>query len=137
MQMQEYQLDFVTYCVGNLADRLNMSASKVYKMLRSTDILNGYMIPCYDVLHTFGKEYIMDDLINLLKKRGALKWKFITHQLIQLDEMREIPVRTKPPFPNGVPMLVNQTWNVSWKRQNSWELRLQNFWGIILTKKRV
>ena len=71
--MQEYQLDFVTNCVGNLADRLNMSASKVYKMLRSTDILNGYMIPCYDVLHTFGKEYIMDDLINLLKKRGALK----------------------------------------------------------------
>lgn len=71
--MQEYQLNFVTYCVGNLADRLNMSASKVYKMLRSTDILNGYMIPCYDVLHTFGKEYIMDDLISLLKKRGALK----------------------------------------------------------------
>ena len=71
--MQEYQLDFITYCVGNLADRLNMSASKVYKMLRSTDILNGYMIPCYDVLHTFGKEYIMDYLINLLKKRGALK----------------------------------------------------------------
>ncbi len=71
--MQEYQLDFVTYCVGNLADRLNMSASKVYKMLRSTDILNGYMIPCYDVLHTFGKEHIMDDLISLLKKRGALK----------------------------------------------------------------
>ena len=71
--MQEYQLDFVTYCVGNLADRLNMSASKVYKMLRSKEILNGYMIPCYDVLHTFGKEYIMDDLINLLKKRGALK----------------------------------------------------------------
>ena len=71
--MQEYQLDFVPYCVGNLADRLNMSASKVYKMLRSTDILNGYMIPCYDVLHTFGKEYIMDDLISLLKKRGALK----------------------------------------------------------------
>ena len=71
--MQEYQLDFVTYCVGNLADRLNMSASKVYKMLRSTDILNGYMIPCYDVLHTFGREDIMDDLINLLKKRGALK----------------------------------------------------------------
>ena len=71
--MQEYQLDFITYCVGNLADRLNMSASKVYKMLRSTDILNGYMIPCYDVLHTFSKEHIIDDLINLLKKRGALK----------------------------------------------------------------
>lgn len=70
--MQEYQLDFITYCVGNLADRLKMSASKVYKMLCSTDVLDGYIIPCYDVLHTFNKDYIMDDLIELLKKRGAL-----------------------------------------------------------------
>ena len=72
MQMQEYQLDFVTYCVGNLADRLNMSASKVYKMLRSTDILNGYMIPCYDVLHTFSKEYLMEDLTDFMKEKGVL-----------------------------------------------------------------
>ena len=70
--MQEYQLDFITYCVGNLADRLQMSASKVYQMLRSTNILNGYIIPCYDVLHTFSKDYIIDDLIRLLKKKGAL-----------------------------------------------------------------
>ena len=70
--MQEYQLDFITYCVGNLSERLNMSASKVYKMLRSSGILVGYILPCYDVLHTFGKEYIMDDLIELLKKRGSL-----------------------------------------------------------------
>jgi len=70
--MQDYQLDFITYCVGNLADRLNMSASKVYNMLRSSDILDGYIVPCYDVLHTFSKDYIMDDLIGMLKKKGAL-----------------------------------------------------------------
>lgn len=70
--MQEYQLDFITYCVGNLADRLNISASQVYKMLRSSNVLNGYIIPCYDVLHTFSKEYIMEDLITMLKKKGAL-----------------------------------------------------------------
>lgn len=70
--MQEYQLDFITYCVGNLADQLKMSASKVYNMLRSTDILDGYIVPCYDVLHTFSKDYIMNELIELLKKRGAL-----------------------------------------------------------------
>jgi len=73
MQIQEYQLDFITYCVGNLADRLKMSASQVYKMLRSSNVLNGYIIPCYDVLHTFSKEYIIEDLIDMLKKRGALE----------------------------------------------------------------
>ena len=71
--MQDYQLDFVTYCVGNLADRLQMSAGKVYKMLRSSGVLNGYIIPCYDVLHSFGKDYITDDLIAVLKKKGALQ----------------------------------------------------------------
>ncbi len=70
--MQEYQLDFITYCVGNLADRLKMSASQVYKLLRSSGVLDDYIIPCYDVLHTFGKEYIIDDLVNMLKKKGAL-----------------------------------------------------------------
>nr|WP_297659711.1 DUF3791 domain-containing protein [uncultured Prevotella sp.] len=72
MQIQEYQLDFITYCVGNLADRLKMSASQVYRMLRSSNVLNGYILPCYDVLHTFSKEYIMENLIDMLKKRGAL-----------------------------------------------------------------
>lgn len=70
--MQDYQLDFITYCVGNLADRLKMSASKVYKLLRSSGILDEYIVPCYDVSHTFGKDYIMDDLIGMLKKKGAL-----------------------------------------------------------------
>ena len=70
--MQEYQLDFITYCVGNISERLNMSASQVYKMLRSSGILDGYILPCYDVLHTFGKDYIMNDWIELLKKRGTL-----------------------------------------------------------------
>lgn len=70
--MQDYQLDFIKYCVGNLADRLKMSASTVYKMLCSTGILDGYIVPCYDVLHTFSKDYIMDDLIGMLKKKGAL-----------------------------------------------------------------
>lgn len=71
--MQEYQLDFITYCVGNLAERLQMSAGKVYRLLRSSNILDGYIVPCYDVLHTFGKDYIMDDLVELMKKRGALE----------------------------------------------------------------
>ena len=70
--MQEYHLDFITYCVVNLADRLKMNAGKVYKMLRSSGVLDEYIVPCYDVLHTFGKDYIMDDLIGLLKKKGAL-----------------------------------------------------------------
>lgn len=70
--MKEEYLDFITFCVGSLADALNKSASQVYNALRSSGVLNNYIIPCYDVLHTFSKEYLVDELTEVLKERGAL-----------------------------------------------------------------
>ena len=69
--MKKEYLEFVTFCVGNLADSLGKSASQVYAALRSTGVLSDYIVSCYDVLHTFGKEYIVEDLTEVLKKRGA------------------------------------------------------------------
>lgn len=63
------QLCFTTFCVGSLADALKMSAGKVYGMLRSSGILTGYLLPGYEVLHTFSKEYIVDDLISYMKRK--------------------------------------------------------------------
>ena len=65
-------LSFVTFCVGSLADALKISAGQVYRMLRTSGILEDYLIPNYDVLHTFGKEYIVEDLILCLKEKGVL-----------------------------------------------------------------
>lgn len=70
--MKVEYLDFITFCVGSLADALQWSASKVYKTLRSTGLLSDYIVPCYDVLHTFGKEYIVDDLTDALREKGVL-----------------------------------------------------------------
>ncbi len=70
--MKTEYLEFITFCVGSLADALHWSASRVYKTLRSTGLLSEYIVPCYDVLHTFSKEYIVDDLIQALREKGAL-----------------------------------------------------------------
>jgi hypothetical protein len=70
--MKIEHLDFITFCVGSLADALHWSASRVYNALRSTGILTNYIIPCYDVLHTFSKEYIVEDLTEALREKGAL-----------------------------------------------------------------
>ena len=67
------QLCFTTFCVGSLADALKMSAGKVYGMLRSSGILTEYLLPGYEVLHTFSKEYIVDDLISYMKEKGVLE----------------------------------------------------------------
>ena len=65
-------IDFVTYCIGSLSRRLNMSAVEVYRRLKQSGILTDYIIPSYDVLHTFGKEYLMEDLTEYMREKGVL-----------------------------------------------------------------
>ena len=65
-------LDFITYCIGNLSRRLNLSPTEVYHRLKQSGILYGYIVPSYDVLHTFGKEYLMEDLIEYMREKGVL-----------------------------------------------------------------
>ena len=65
-------LSFITFCIGHLADALRMPASEVYHKLRISGILTGYIIPNYDVLHTFSREYIIEDLIECMKEKGVL-----------------------------------------------------------------
>lgn len=71
--MNSNTIDFLTYCIGNLSRRLNLSAAEVYRRLKQSGILTEYLVPSYDVLHTFGKEYLMDDLVEYMKEKGVLE----------------------------------------------------------------
>ncbi len=64
-------LHFITYCVGNLSHELGLPVSEVYRRLRVSGILYEYIVPCYDVLHTFGYEQIMAELIEMMKERNV------------------------------------------------------------------
>ena len=59
--------------VGSVADALKMSAKDVYHRMSKGGIISDYIVPCYDVLHTFSREYIVEDLVDLMKKKGVLK----------------------------------------------------------------
>ena len=47
-----------------------MTPAKVYKILNDTGILDNYIIGCYDVLHTQGKEYLVDDITEFVREKG-------------------------------------------------------------------
>ena len=71
--MNEKVLEFTIFCVESLSERLNINAKIVYKILRNdTNILDCYIIPCYEPLHTQSKSYIVDDLIEVLKEKGVV-----------------------------------------------------------------
>jgi hypothetical protein len=73
-EMSPEQSFFAVFCVEAVAEELKTTGDKVYKMLtEDSDIFDSYIVPCYDVLHTQGKEWVVADLLELMKKRGALK----------------------------------------------------------------
>lgn len=66
------ELEFAIFCIENVASRLHVDAQNVYVALsEQTNILNDYIIPQYEVLHTQSKDYIVDDIIDVMHERGV------------------------------------------------------------------
>ncbi len=68
------QLEFAVFCVESTAERLGRPGNEVYNMFtEKSDILDNYIIPHYDVLHTQGKGYIVNDLLDYMKDKGLIE----------------------------------------------------------------
>lgn len=66
------ELEFAIFCIENVASRLHVDAQNVYVALsEQTNILNDYIIPEYEALHTQSKDYIVDDIIDVMHERGV------------------------------------------------------------------
>ena len=72
LRMNSNQVDFSTFCIGSVATALNMNQAEVYRRLKSSGILMDYIVGCYDVLHTFGRLYLVEDITSLMRKKGVL-----------------------------------------------------------------
>ena len=70
--MDNRTLEFVTYCIGQLSLLLKLPQREVYKRLKKSGILYDYIVPSYDVLHTFGSHYLMEDLTEYMKEKEVL-----------------------------------------------------------------
>ena len=64
------ELEFAVFCIENVAAKLGVDAERVYQAFtQKSDILHGYIVPEYEVLHTQSREYIVDDLLDVMKER--------------------------------------------------------------------
>ena len=64
------ELEFAVFCIENVATKLGVDAERVYQAFtKQSDILHGYIVPEYEVLHTQSREYIVDDLLDVMKER--------------------------------------------------------------------
>ena len=65
------QLEFVIFCIENVAAKLGVGAELVYQAFtQKSDILYSYIVSEYEVLHTQSLDYIVADLLDVMKERG-------------------------------------------------------------------
>ena len=66
------ELEFAVFCIESVADALGKPSDAVYRALTGPgDILNQYVVPSYDVLHTQGRDYIVNDIREVMDERGV------------------------------------------------------------------
>ncbi len=66
------ELEFAVFCIENVAEALGKPSDAVYRALTGRgDILNQYIVPSYDVLHTQGRTYIVNDICEVMAERGV------------------------------------------------------------------
>ncbi len=66
------ELEFAVFCIENVAAALGKPSNDVYLALSGDGgILRQYIVPSYDVLHTQGKDYIVNDIREVMAERGV------------------------------------------------------------------
>lgn len=65
------ELSFSIFILYSLAEKWKKTPSMVYKILNNTGILDGYIIAGYDMLHTQGKEYLVEDITEFVREKGV------------------------------------------------------------------
>lgn len=64
------ELEFAVFCIESVAAKLDVGA-ELKAFTEKSDILNGYIVPEYEVLHTQSREYIVSELLDVMKERGV------------------------------------------------------------------
>ena len=70
LMLEKKKLTFVVFILHALGQHWNMTTPEVYEILNTTGILDDYIIKCYDVLHTLGKEYLVEDITEFVREKG-------------------------------------------------------------------
>ena len=64
----EILMGFVASCIEDVAEKLGVDYAVVYERMKAVGMIENYIIPHYDVLHTESRENVTAGMIETLKR---------------------------------------------------------------------
>lgn len=68
---EEIKIGFLSQCIEAVAQAEGCEYVEMLERMEKADMTQGYILACYDAIHTLSWEMIVSDLIELLHKREA------------------------------------------------------------------
>lgn len=65
------EIDFSVFLIHRIAESWQKTPSETFCLLNDANIVSGYIVPFYDVLHTLGEEHLIQDITELAEKKGV------------------------------------------------------------------
>ena len=65
-EKRERQMIFVSSCVESAARRRNVSTTEMYQRMKHVGLIDGFILKCYDGLHTQSREHVTEDVLGAL-----------------------------------------------------------------------
>ncbi|MCD8388490.1 MAG: DUF3791 domain-containing protein [Bacteroidales bacterium] len=63
---EENRMIFASSCVEAAARRMNMSSGDMYRRMKAVNLIEGYILKCYEALHSESREHVTEDVIGCL-----------------------------------------------------------------------
>lgn len=70
--MNKDTFSFVIYIIHACAHDWKQNPSEVYKKMKNTNCITDFLVPNYEILHTQGTRYIVEDIKEYFHVRGVV-----------------------------------------------------------------
>ena len=68
LSKEDIVMGFVASCIEDVADTLGVDYYEVYRRMDAVKMIDEYIIPNYEVLHSESRRNVTDGLIDTLKR---------------------------------------------------------------------
>ena len=69
--MSKQSFSFIVYMIHACADQWGKTPSEVYCKLKDSGCIDQYLVPHFEILHTQGSRYLVEDIREYLELRGV------------------------------------------------------------------
>lgn len=68
LSLEEIRMGFVASCIEDVADKLGVDYSEIYRRMNAVGLIDQYVMPYYEMLHTESRENVTQGMIETLQR---------------------------------------------------------------------